>query len=143
MTPKLRTRPTPSASALVGADLGDAQPFPAGNDARSRLIAAMAAAISEKGYAETTVADVVRVARTSRRTFYEYFDDRADCFLAVGDAITDYLLARVARAASREVDWRVQVDRALDAYLGAMAANPRLTRSFVLELFGMGARASR
>jgi AcrR family transcriptional regulator len=103
----------------------------------------MAAAVSEKGYADTTVADIVRIARTSRRTFYEHFNDRADCFLALGEAISAHLRARVAEAASaasREGDWRIQIDRALDAYLQALAANPGLTRSFVLELFGMGAR---
>lgn len=100
----------------------------------------MAAAVSEQGYANTTVADVVRIARTSRRTFYEHFDDRADCFLALGNAIADFLLTRVAEAASQEGDWREQIDRALDAYLHAMAANPGLTRSFMLELFGMGER---
>ena len=47
---------------------------------RERLIAAMAASVEERGYADTTVADVVRLARTSRRTFYEHFQDRADCF---------------------------------------------------------------
>jgi AcrR family transcriptional regulator len=44
-------------------------------DHRERLIAAMAASVEERGYADTTVADVVRIARTSRRTFYQHFQD--------------------------------------------------------------------
>ena len=48
---------------------------------RERLIAAMAASIEEKGYRETFVGDVVRIARTSRRTYYEHFRDRDACFL--------------------------------------------------------------
>ncbi len=56
---------------------------------RDRLIAAMAASIEAKGYRETTVADVVRLARTSRRTFYEHFVDRESCFLALFDATND------------------------------------------------------
>ncbi|MGK2938338.1 MAG: helix-turn-helix domain-containing protein [Solirubrobacteraceae bacterium] len=42
----------------------------------------MAAAIQERGLAASTVADVVRHARASRRTFYEHFRDRDDCYLA-------------------------------------------------------------
>jgi AcrR family transcriptional regulator len=85
----------------------------------------------------------VRIARTSRRTFYEHFDDLDDCFLALGDAISEYLLGLVAEAASPELPWRERVERAIDVYLQAMAANPGLTRSFLLELFGMGARGLR
>src|SRR3954451_15394015 len=94
-----------------------------GEDARRRLLAAMAESVSEKGYADTTVADVVRIARTSRRTFYEHFEDRADCFLALGDAIADQLMARVAQAASGDDAWRTRVDRAVGTYVQSMAEN--------------------
>src|SRR3954468_2438457 len=40
---------------------------------RRRLLDALAASIAEKGYQNTTIADIVRGARTSRRTFYENF----------------------------------------------------------------------
>ncbi|MFI5067448.1 MAG: TetR family transcriptional regulator, partial [Streptosporangiales bacterium] len=40
---------------------------------RRRLLAGLAEAIRERGFRESTVADVVRHARTSRRTFYEHF----------------------------------------------------------------------
>ena len=63
---------------------------------RERLIDAMAESIQEKGYRETTVADVVRIARTSRRTFYEQFEDREACFLALFDATNDQMMEEIA-----------------------------------------------
>jgi AcrR family transcriptional regulator len=39
--------------------------------------------IAQDGYPRTTVADIVRRARTSRRTFYQHFDSREGCFVAL------------------------------------------------------------
>jgi AcrR family transcriptional regulator len=113
----------------------------AGDDARRRLLRAMAVAVSEKGYGATTVADVVRIARVSRRTFYEHFDDRESCFLALGDHLSEFFLDLVAETTSLELPWRDRVDRTLEAYLSVLAANPGLTRAFMLEPFGMGPHA--
>src|SRR5581483_1723074 len=105
---------------------------------RERLIAAMASSIEEKGYRETTVADVVRIARTSRRSFYEHFEDRAACFLALFDATNDALIAQIATAVHAEDPWEDQVDQAVGAWVDAMAGEPALSRSFVRELPALG-----
>jgi AcrR family transcriptional regulator len=105
---------------------------------RQRLIAAMAASIEEQGYRETTVADVVRLARTSRRTFYEHFDDREACFLALFDSTNDAMMQEIATAVHPDEPLGDQVDRALDAYIQNVAAQPALYRSFVRELPGLG-----
>lgn len=102
----------------------------------------MAASVEERGYADTTVAEVVRIARTSRRTFYEHFDDRADCFLALFDATNDALIAAVAEAVDPGASWERQVDQALGTFLDAVAANPGLHRAFVRELPGLGERGA-
>jgi AcrR family transcriptional regulator len=49
---------------------------------RSRMLAAAVEAIEEVGYARMTVAQVISRARVSRKTFYDVFTDREDCFLA-------------------------------------------------------------
>ena len=101
----------------------------------------MATAVGERGYEGTTVADIVRIAHASRRTFYHHFADRAECFLALGDELTEYALDLVAAASGPpQRDWRARIDLALDAYLKTCAATPGLTRSYLLELFGMGDR---
>jgi AcrR family transcriptional regulator len=134
------TAPVPSSSRprAVGGEIPEAL---AGSDPRSRLLRAMAVCVSEKGYGSTTVADVVRTARVSRRTFYEHFDDRESCFFALGDVFSEYFIDLVAEHASLDLPWRERVERTLEAYLRALAANPGLTRAYLLEQFGMGERA--
>src|ERR1700759_4179704 len=84
---------------------------PAGH--RERLIAAMAASIEEKGYRDTTVADVVRLARTSRRNFYEHFEDRDASFLALFDATNQAMLEELAAAVHPDHPVEEQVDSAV------------------------------
>ncbi len=105
---------------------------------RQRLIAAMAESIREQGYRETTVADVVRIARTSRRTFYEHFEDRDSCFLALFDATNDAMMDEIAAAVDPNRPLEAQVDQALDAYIANVSAQPALYHSFVRELPGLG-----
>lgn len=48
---------------------------------RIRLVLALARVVAAKGYADTSVADVIGEARASRATFYKLFKDKEDCFL--------------------------------------------------------------
>jgi AcrR family transcriptional regulator len=105
---------------------------------RERLIAAMAASIDAKGYRETTVADVVGIAHTSRRTFYEHFDDREACFLALFDALNNATMDQIAAAVHPDSPLGEQVDRALDVYFDSILSQPALYQSFVRELPGLG-----
>lgn len=107
-------------------------------DYRERLVAAMAASIEEKGYRNTSVADVVRLARTSRRTFYEHFEDRDACFLALFEATTGEMMQAVAGAVQFDADWETQIDAAVGAYLDGVAAHPALFESFTHELPSLG-----
>ena len=113
-----------------------AQAAPPGH--RERLIAAMAESIKEKGYRDTTVADVVRIARTSRRNFYEHFDDRDGCFLALFDATNAVMMGQIAAAVDPEASLDAQVDAAVDAYIDNVCEQPALYASFVRELPGLG-----
>jgi AcrR family transcriptional regulator len=105
---------------------------------RERLIAAMAQSIEEKGYRQTVVADVVRIARTSRRNYYEQFEDREACFLAVFDDANAEAIEQIAAAVRPELPWEEQVDAALGAYLDVIAARPKLWQSFARELPALG-----
>ncbi len=105
---------------------------------RERLIGAMAASIVEKGYRDTTVADVVRIARTSRRNFYEHFVDRDACFLALFDATNDAMMDAIAAAVHPDQTLDHQVDSAIDAYIDNVTRQPSLYASFVREIPGLG-----
>jgi AcrR family transcriptional regulator len=106
---------------------------------RERLLLGMAQAIREHGgLRPVTVAEVVRHAHTSRRTFYQHFADRDDCFLALFDVVSSALLERIADAATGDGPFGERVDRAVAAYLGAVAAEPVLTRACIQETPAMG-----
>ncbi len=98
----------------------------------------MASSIQEKGYRDTTVADVVRIARTSRRNFYEHFMDRDACFLALFDATNDAMMEQISAAVHPERPLDEQVDAAVDAYIDNVSRQPALYASFVREMPGLG-----
>jgi AcrR family transcriptional regulator len=123
-------------SAQRAAGVPATMPEPTGH--RERLITAMAASIEQKGYRDTTVADVVRLARTSRRNFYEHFDDRDACFLALFDATNDAMMQQIAAEVRPDRRLNEQVDNAVDAYIENVTEQPALYSSFVRELPGLG-----
>ncbi|MDB5860369.1 MAG: transcriptional regulator, TetR family-like protein [Ramlibacter sp.] len=111
---------------------------PGAHQHRSRLLEGMAHAVAAKGYAETTIADIVREASVSRRTFYEHFSTKADCLVALYDAASRNALKVLREAIDPARDWEAQVENATAAYLGAMAANPVLLRTLYIEILGLG-----
>jgi len=105
---------------------------------RRRLIEALASSIEQNGYRRTSVADIVRIARTSRRTFYEHFEDRDACFLALFDAANEQMMQRIAARVRSDAPWSEQVDMAINAYLDDIAERPALFKSFARELSALG-----
>lgn len=116
---------------------------PAVDSQRMRLFEGLAAAVAERGYGTATIADIVRHAKVSKRTFYEHFDDKEACFLAMYVMATDTILTAVAAAfeAKSSASWQEQVDAAIDAYVTTLEANPALTWSCLVEIHAAGARA--
>jgi AcrR family transcriptional regulator len=105
---------------------------------RERLLDAMAESIRVHGYRGTTVADVVRRARTSRRTFYQHFEDREACFLELFDVSNEMLGLRISEALRVDASWEEQVDQAVSVYIDEVAAEPALTIAFTRELTALG-----
>jgi AcrR family transcriptional regulator len=108
---------------------------------RGRMLEAMAEAVAEKGYPATTVSDVVAGAGVSRKTFYEHFSDKEDCFLAAFDAGVEIVLAAISAAAPEERDWVERMRARTRAYLETLASEPAFARSFLIEVFAAGPRA--
>jgi AcrR family transcriptional regulator len=67
---------------------------------RERLIAGMITACSRHGYQGANVSRTIAIAGVSRPTFYEYFADKHDCFLATHDELARFLVWEVERAVS-------------------------------------------
>ena len=108
-------------------------------DHRTRLLQGLAQSVATKGYADTTIADIVREAGVSRRTFYEQFDDKPAALIALYESASRRGLQVLKEAIDPARDWQTQVDQALSAYLGSLAQNPVLLRTLFVEILGLGA----
>jgi AcrR family transcriptional regulator len=109
---------------------------------RARILDAMVEAVAEKGYSKVAVADVIDRAGVSRKTFYEQFANKEQCFLAAYDAGVDSLMEAIDDALSALApDWLAGARRATEVYLARMAASPAFARAFVIEVLGAGPAA--
>jgi AcrR family transcriptional regulator len=118
---------------------------PARTPAEVRLALAhgLAAAIAEKGYAASTIADIVARARASKRTFYEHFTDKEECLLALYSDVSDALLRVLRSAGHPGQPWRARVCEVVAGYLDALDAMPAVYRAVLVEMQAAGPRAYR
>lgn len=112
---------------------------------RARLLTAMVQEVSERGAANVSVGHVVGRSGVSRRTFYEIFDDREDCFLAAFDEALGDVAAAVVPGYERAGTWSAGMRSGLDALLECFERDPALGRLLIVESLaaGPGALARR
>ena len=103
---------------------------------RARLLAAAVDVVEDVGYAGMTVGAIVERARMSRKTFYDVFSDREDCFEAVFDHVSAHASALVTAAYATQTDWLASIRAALGALLCLMDEEPVLARLWVVEALG-------
>jgi AcrR family transcriptional regulator len=106
---------------------------------RERLLDGMLLAAVRRGYEGTNVAQVIAHAGVSRPTFYEYFADKDDCFLAVHREISEQLYERVSEAVSTEPPERA-VQAGIRALIMRAEARPDRARFLVNETLAGGSR---
>jgi AcrR family transcriptional regulator len=129
MSPKIDVLPRPTHTS-VREELRASQ--------RGRLICAIADCVAEHGYPETTVADVIARAGVSRRTFYEHFNDKEDCFLAAYDEGAKSTYEAMVEAAEGQKDWQEILDAVLTTWLEFLDADLAFTRAYMIEFWGAG-----
>lgn len=112
---------TPAGSAAI-------DPF------RQRLLDGLSAAIDERGYRASTVADIVRHARTSKRTFYDQFASKEQCFHELLHASVARLSAQISAAVDPKAHWQSQIRQAVEAYVSYIESTPALTLAWIREL---------
>jgi AcrR family transcriptional regulator len=112
-----------------------------GQRQRERLLRAMASCVGSNGYAATTIADIVRVAHTSRSAFYEQFADKEACFLAAYEQMTAGFISASLQAAERVPGWQEKLDVGISTYFDWMAERPEVAVSTVVEVHSAGRRA--
>ncbi len=121
-------------------DAADPVVVPAGVQApfRGRLLEGLAESILERGYRETTVADIVRHAKTSKRTFYGQFTSKDDCLLELLDNDNERMIADIRAAVDPNADWYTQVEQAIDSYVSTVEAHPPIWLTWIREFPALG-----
>jgi AcrR family transcriptional regulator/DNA-binding MarR family transcriptional regulator len=107
---------------------------------RARILSAMVEECCERGVAGVSVAHVVSRSGVSRRTFYDVFSDREDCFAAAFERALSLARTRVLDASEAQGSWRERVRAGLVALLGFLEDEPRLARVLVCESAAGGSR---
>ena len=108
---------------------------------RERILAAVAPAAAELGYAEMSVEAVIARAGVSRRTFYEHFKNKEDAFVAAYDAAVHQAATQVRRAYLNQATALERLHAGIKAYLQFLAANPQVARMGIVEVLAAGPRA--
>ena len=115
-----------------------------GSDASShghRLLTAMSESIADLGYAHTTVAEIVRRARASRRTFYECFPDRESALVALLTEANEAMVQAISDAVDPGAPWDRQVRQAVQAWIDRAETQPALTVTWIRDVPALGAAA--
>jgi AcrR family transcriptional regulator len=109
---------------------------------RARVVEAMRAAIADHGYSDASIADVIKRAGVSRKTFYAQFTDKEDCFLEIYDDQVARLHAVTRDAFDAQDDWVPALRAGLTALLNALAYDPAAARLCFVDVLAAGPRAA-
>jgi AcrR family transcriptional regulator len=107
---------------------------------RARIVSAMADVVLEFGAGEVSVAHVVERSGVSRRTFYDLFSDREECFLAAFDDALARIARTVVPAFESSGAWHERIRAGLTELLGLFDGDPGLGRLTIVESLAAGPR---
>jgi AcrR family transcriptional regulator len=114
--------------------------FVVGNQ-RQRILAAVAEAVSDVGYAAMTVEDIIKAAGVSRRTFYEHFRSKEEAFLVSYDDVSAQLMDAVDAAFHGTDAFVTRVEDGMRAFLTLLAAEPAYANMCIVEVLVAGQAA--
>jgi AcrR family transcriptional regulator/DNA-binding MarR family transcriptional regulator len=107
---------------------------------RARMLMAARQVVAREGYARMSVERVVARAGVSRKTFYDLFENREDCFIAAFDDAVERVARIVGEAYAGETGWRERMRAGLAALLGVLDDEPELRTVCVVEALAAGPR---
>jgi AcrR family transcriptional regulator len=105
---------------------------------RERLLNGVVEAVAEHGWNTTTIAQITAAAKISRRTFYEYFSAKQDCFLAAYEMIEAHVLGSMLAAPGADEPWPDRVRARLAALLDVLSRDEAVARCFLVEPLAAG-----
>ena len=120
------------------------------------MLRGMAEAMMDKGYVNTTVADVIKRAGVSRETFYQQFSSKSDCFMTAFDEAADLLIGDDRAPAPTSTPTTLAVDDERDPPPASTSSTGRspctstrspttraTARLFLVEVYAAGPEAIR
>jgi AcrR family transcriptional regulator len=110
---------------------------------RQLILAAMIRVVGAKGYRQTSVADLIEEAGTSRTTFYKHFEDKHDCFLAAYEMLVEEVFSEVVANCDGNAPWMSRMTAGLTTIVDRFAVDPALARTAVVEVAAAGADARK
>jgi AcrR family transcriptional regulator len=105
---------------------------------RERLLNGVVEAVAEHGYEATTIARIVAAAKISRRTFYEHFSGKEDCFLAAYAMIDAHVRSSMLAAPGATDPWPDRIRARLAALLDVLSRDAAVARCYVVEPLAAG-----
>jgi AcrR family transcriptional regulator len=113
------------------------------HDRSERALRAFTAVVAERGYADTSINQVVKRASMSQTTFYAHFRNKEDALMAAIDSAGAQIVAAVLPASRRNLDWTHGVRAAFGALFNFLASRPSLARLMMVEVYAAGPEALR
>lgn len=108
------------------------------SDHRQRILQALADVLMTRRYADVTIADIAAQARTSKRTFYEQFDNKESCLIALCESTSEQIMWAILAAYQPGMRWPQIVQDVTHAYLTVIQASPSLMHALYVELIATG-----
>lgn len=105
---------------------------------RERLLNGVVEAVAERGYNETTIGSIAEAAKISRRTFYEHFKGKEDCFLAAYEMIDDHVRGSMLAAGDPAAPWPERLRDRLAALLDVLSRDLAVARFYLTEPLAAG-----
>lgn len=108
---------------------------------RAQIMAASMDAFSEKGFHDTKISDIAQKLGMGHGTFYRYFKNKRDIFLAV----VDHFIMKIAKVVEEEAPqatdsvstYREQIRRIGNRLLELFMEDPRMARIIFYQALGV------
>lgn len=100
---------------------------------RERLLNGVVEAVAERGYSEATIGRITEASKVSRRTFYEYFSSKEECFLAAYGMIDEHVRNSMQAASDGAEPWPEQVRERLSILLSVLSHDRDVARFYMVE----------
>lgn len=110
---------------------------------RERLIAAMAEVCAERGYAESSVAEVAKRAGVSTASFYRQFKDKRQCMLASFEELFGRLLVALEAGCGEGKDPGERARTGVGTAIAVLGADTPAARLLSIEIVAVGPEGVR